>query len=71
VSLSRATTEDQIARYRSLLLGDDELADDKASDVDMEMTWVPDPSELKVSVWGPRCFLIIGFSGWTGRGFKL
>nr|XP_009860241.1 ESF1 homolog isoform X2 [Ciona intestinalis] len=38
---SRTTDEDQIMRYRSLLLDNDD-ADDKKDDVDMEVTWEPD-----------------------------
>ncbi|XP_076816691.1 ESF1 homolog [Clavelina lepadiformis] len=39
---SKTTDEDQIARYRSLLLGDLDAGDDKPDDVDMEITWEPD-----------------------------
>uniref|UniRef100_H2ZCN7 Uncharacterized protein n=1 Tax=Ciona savignyi TaxID=51511 RepID=H2ZCN7_CIOSA len=38
---SRTTDEDQIMRYRSLLLDNDD-AGDKKDDVDMEITWEPD-----------------------------
>ena len=53
---SKTTDEDQIARYRSLLLGDLDAGDDKPDDVDMEITWEPDLLGDKevVSSWKMR-----------------
>jgi len=49
---SKTTDQDQIARYRSLLLGemdeDEEKNEDK--DVDMEITWEPNLDEIEEEV---------------------
>ena len=46
---SKTTDQDQINRYRSLLLGDldDDNDDVKEDDVDMEITWEPTLEEIE------------------------
>ena len=46
---SKTTDQDQIARYRSLLLGemDGDGEEDEEKDVDMEITWEPTLNEIK------------------------
>ena len=58
---SKTTDQDQIARYRSLLLGElDGIEEEDKDDVDMEITWEPTLDELgeeEVSETSMLCLL--------------